>query len=53
MSVAEEALALGKPLVITKVGRTRAGARLKELDLNPILAGPAGATAVDWLMVLN
>jgi acyl-CoA synthetase (NDP forming) len=27
MSVAEDALALGKPLVITKVGRTRAGAR--------------------------
>ena len=30
-----------------------AGARLKELDLNPILAGPGGAVAVDWLMVLN
>jgi len=27
MGVAEEALALGKPLVVTKVGRTRAGAR--------------------------
>jgi acyl-CoA synthetase (NDP forming) len=30
-----------------------AGARLKELDLNPVLAGPAGATAVDWLMLLD
>jgi acyl-CoA synthetase (NDP forming) len=30
-----------------------AGGRLQELDLNPVLAGPAGATAVDWLMVCN
>jgi hypothetical protein len=30
-----------------------AGERLQELDLNPVLAGPAGATAVDWLMVCN
>ena len=30
-----------------------AGSRLKELDLNPVLAGPHGVTAVDWLMVLN
>ena len=30
-----------------------AGTRLKELDLNPVLAGPRGATAVDWLLVLN
>jgi acyl-CoA synthetase (NDP forming) len=30
-----------------------AGSRLKELDINPVLAGPLGATAVDWLMVLN
>lgn len=27
--------------------------RLKELDLNPVLAGPDGAVAVDWLMVLE
>ncbi len=27
--------------------------RLQELDLNPVLAGRAGATAVDWLMVCN
>jgi acetyltransferase len=30
-----------------------AGPRLAELDLNPVLAGPHGATAVDWLMVLD
>ena len=30
-----------------------AGARVKEFDLNPVLAGPEGATAVDWLMVLE
>ena len=30
-----------------------AGPRLAELDLNPVLAGPQGATAVDWLMVLE
>ena len=29
------------------------GARLAELDLNPVLAGAQGATAVDWLMVLE
>jgi len=30
-----------------------AGPRLAELDLNPVLAGAQGATAVDWLMVLD
>ncbi len=30
-----------------------AGPRLAELDLNPVLAGPQGAMAVDWLMVLD
>jgi acetyltransferase len=30
-----------------------AGGRLKELDLNPVLAGAGGVTAVDWLMVLG
>ena len=30
-----------------------AGSRLAELDLNPVLAGPQGAIAVDWLMVLD
>ena len=30
-----------------------AGPRLREFDLNPVLAGPAGAVAVDWLMLLE
>jgi acetate---CoA ligase (ADP-forming) len=30
-----------------------AGARLRECDLNPVLAGPDGAVAVDWLVVLE
>jgi acetyltransferase len=30
-----------------------AGDRLQELDLNPVLAGPDGAIAVDWLMVFD
>ena len=30
-----------------------AGPRLGELDLNPILAGPDGAVALDWLLVLD
>jgi acetyltransferase len=29
-----------------------AGDRLESLDLNPVLAGPDGATAVDWLLLL-
>ena len=27
--------------------------RLEELDLNPVLAGPDGAVAVDWLMIVG
>ena len=30
-----------------------AGPRLAELDLNPVMAGPEGAVAVDWLMVIK
>ncbi|MDH4150749.1 MAG: acetate--CoA ligase family protein [Betaproteobacteria bacterium] len=30
-----------------------AGPRLAELDLNPVLAGPKGVVAVDWLMQLE
>jgi len=30
-----------------------AGPRLRECDLNPVLAGPEHATAVDWLLVLG
>ncbi|MBI3069377.1 MAG: acetate--CoA ligase family protein, partial [Betaproteobacteria bacterium] len=37
---------------LSRLGAAAEG-RLKELDLNPVLAGPAGATAVDWLMVLD
>ncbi len=29
------------------------GPRLRELDLNPVVAGPDGAAAVDWLMLLD
>jgi acetyltransferase len=37
---------------VSRFGASAAG-RLRELDLNPILAGPSGAIAVDWLMVLD
>jgi hypothetical protein len=30
-----------------------AGARLSELDLNPVFASADGVIAVDWLMVLD
>jgi acetate---CoA ligase (ADP-forming) len=30
-----------------------AGPRLRELELNPVLAGPDGAVAVDWLLMLD
>ena len=30
-----------------------AGQRLKEADLNPVIAGPDGATAVDWLVMMR
>lgn len=30
-----------------------AGPRLSALELNPILAGPGGAIAVDWLILLD
>jgi acetate---CoA ligase (ADP-forming) len=30
-----------------------AGRRLRELDLNPVMCGQQGASAVDWLMVLD
>jgi acetyltransferase len=35
---------------VSEFGAANAG-RLAELDLNPVLAGPDGAVAVDWLMV--
>ena len=41
--------------MISAVSRFGAAASpgLAELDLNPVLAGPQGVTAVDWLMVLE
>lgn len=55
--------ARGKPAVdeaalaelVAAVSRFGAGAgdRLVELDLNPVIADPDGATAVDWLMVVE
>ncbi|HSQ03904.1 MAG TPA: acetate--CoA ligase family protein, partial [Burkholderiales bacterium] len=30
-----------------------AGSRLREADFNPVLAGPLGATAVDWLVMIR
>lgn len=54
--------ARGKPAVdetklaelVAAVSRFGAGAgdRLVELDLNPVIASPEGAVAVDWLMVV-
>lgn len=38
--------------VVSRFGAAHAD-RLQELDLNPVLASPAGAVAVDWLMVLD
>lgn len=35
---------------VSEFGAANAG-QLAELDLNPVLAGPDGAVAVDWLMV--
>jgi hypothetical protein len=39
--------------VILSVARlcTAAEGRLVELDLNPVIVDPDGATAVDWLMI--
>ena len=37
---------------VSLFGAAAAG-RLQELDLNPVLAGPHGAIAVDWLMVFD
>ncbi len=37
---------------VSRFGVSAAG-RLQELDLNPVLADPNGATVVDWLMVMG
>ena len=46
-------LALARMISAVSCFGAAAGPRLAELDLNPVLAGPQGATAVDWLMVLD
>jgi acetyltransferase len=45
--------ALEKMISAVSVFGAAAGGRLRELDLNPVLAGPDGALAVDWLMMLD
>jgi acyl-CoA synthetase (NDP forming) len=37
---------------VSRFGASASG-RIQELDLNPVLAGPEGATVVDWLMVMG
>jgi hypothetical protein len=41
--------------LISSVSRfgAAAGERLESLDLNPVLAGPKGAVAVDWLLLVR
>jgi acyl-CoA synthetase (NDP forming) len=46
-------IALAKMISAVSCFGAGAGPRLAELDLNPVLAGPQGVTAVDWLMVLD
>lgn len=45
--------AVARLIVAASAFAAGAGPRLAEVDLNPVLAGPAGAVAVDWLMVLE
>jgi len=45
--------ALARMISAVSLFGAAAGPRLAELDLNPVLAGPQGVTAVDWLMVLD
>jgi acetyltransferase len=45
--------ALEQMISAVSVFGAAAGMRLRELDLNPVLAGPDGAVAVDWLMMLD
>lgn len=46
-------VALARLIAAVSSFGTGASDRLLELDLNPVLAGPDGAVAVDWLMVLD
>ena len=52
-SPAVDRVALTRLISAVSLFGVAAGERLQELDLNPVLAGGAGATAVDWLMVCN
>ncbi|MGE4110653.1 MAG: acetate--CoA ligase family protein [Burkholderiales bacterium] len=45
--------ALAQMISAVSLFGTAAGSRLSELDLNPVLAGADGVTAVDWLMMLD
>lgn len=45
--------ALERMISAVSVFGAAAGGRLRELDLNPVLAGSDGAVAVDWLMVFE
>lgn len=50
---AVDRVALTRLISVVSLFGATAGGRLQELDLNPVLAGRAGATAVDWLMICN
>lgn len=52
-SPAVDRVALTRFISAVSLFGATAGKRLQELDLNPVLVGRAGATAVDWLMVCN
>ncbi|MGA0033744.1 MAG: acetate--CoA ligase family protein, partial [Burkholderiales bacterium] len=45
--------AVAKMISAVSLFGAAAGPRLAELDLNPVLAGAHGVTAVDWLMMLE
>jgi hypothetical protein len=51
-AAADKASAAALIATVSRFGAA-AGDRLLELDLNPVFAGPDGAMAVDWLMVLD
>lgn len=51
-AAADKASAAALIAAVSRFGAA-AGDRLLELDLNPVFAGPDGAMAVDWLMVLD
>ncbi len=46
-------MALARMISAVSCFGAAAGPRLAELDLNPVLAGPHGVCAVDWLIVLD